>query len=48
MFQNPTISSLAQHLSQKSEEKSAFDAVQNRVQKQIEAINKRKKLLTKE
>jgi amino acid adenylation domain-containing protein len=48
MFQNPTISSLAQHLSQKSEETSAFDAVQNRVQKQLDAINKRKKLLTKQ
>jgi non-ribosomal peptide synthetase component E (peptide arylation enzyme)/aryl carrier-like protein len=48
LFQNPTISSLAQYLSQKSEETSAFEAVQNRVQKQLEAINKRKNLLTKQ
>jgi amino acid adenylation domain-containing protein len=48
LFQNPTISSLAQYLSQKSEETTAFEAVQNRVQKQLEAINKRKKLLTKQ
>jgi aryl carrier-like protein len=48
LFQNPTISSLAQYLSQKSEETSAFEAVQNRVQKQLDAINKRKKLLTKQ
>ncbi|MBW4649611.1 MAG: amino acid adenylation domain-containing protein [Kastovskya adunca ATA6-11-RM4] len=48
LFQNPTISSLAQSLSKKSEESSAFDPVQDRVQKQLEAINKRKKLLTKQ
>lgn len=44
MFQNPTINSLAQYLSQKTEEKQAFDALRERVQKQRETSNKQKQL----
>ncbi|GJD16875.1 non-ribosomal peptide synthetase [Rivularia sp. IAM M-261] len=47
MFQNPTINSLAQYLSQKTEEKQAFDALRERVQKQRETSNKQKQLLMK-
>ncbi|WP_026736231.1 non-ribosomal peptide synthetase [Fischerella sp. PCC 9605] len=45
MFQNPTIYSLAQYLSQTAEEKSIFEPMRDRVQKQIEARQKQKQLL---
>ena len=47
MFQNPTIYSLAQYLSQKTGEKSIFEPIRDRVQKQIEARQKGKQLLIK-
>ncbi|MBW4611874.1 MAG: amino acid adenylation domain-containing protein [Desmonostoc vinosum HA7617-LM4] len=47
MFQNPTIGSLAQYLSQTSEDESAFKAMHNRVQKQREAVNRQKLLMHK-
>jgi amino acid adenylation domain-containing protein len=47
MFQNPTIDSLAQYLSQTTEEKSSFEPMRDRVQKQIEARQKQKQLLMK-
>ncbi|BDI19702.1 hypothetical protein ANSO36C_55040 [Nostoc cf. commune SO-36] len=48
MFQNPTIYSLAQHLSQKTEDKSIFEPTRDRANKQIEAINRQKQLLSKQ
>ncbi len=45
MFQNPTIYSLAEYLSQKTGEKSIFESMGDRVQKQIEARQKQKQLL---
>ncbi|MBD2606574.1 non-ribosomal peptide synthetase [Scytonema hofmannii FACHB-248] len=46
MFQNPTINSLAQHLSQKQE--LSFTGTRDRAQKQIDALNRRKQLLNKQ
>ncbi|KAB8332623.1 non-ribosomal peptide synthetase [Scytonema tolypothrichoides VB-61278] len=43
IFQNPTIKSLAQYLSQKSEDVPAFGLMRDRAQKQIQAINHRQK-----
>ncbi len=48
MFQNPTIKSLVQYLSQKPEAQSAFQPLRERAQKQIGAINRQKKLLMKQ
>ena len=45
MFQHPTIASLAQHLTQNSDSGAAFQAIQERVQKQIK--NCQKQLLRK-
>jgi amino acid adenylation domain-containing protein len=45
MFQNPTIYSLAEYLSQKTEEKSIFEPMRDRIQKQKEARQKQKQLL---
>ena len=45
MFQHPTIASLAQHLTQNSDSGAAFQAIQERVQKQIK--NRQKQLLRK-
>ncbi|NEQ28250.1 MAG: non-ribosomal peptide synthetase, partial [Microcoleus sp. SIO2G3] len=44
MFQNATIYSLAQYLSQKTEEKLSLEPMRDRVQKQIEAREKQKRL----
>ncbi|MGF1990763.1 MAG: amino acid adenylation domain-containing protein [Nostoc sp. ZfuVER08] len=46
MFQNPTIYSLAQYLSQ--EQQFSFRGTRDRVNKQIEAINRQKQLLSKQ
>ncbi len=46
MFQNPTIYSLAQYLSQKQQ--LYFAGTRHRAQKQIEAINRQKQLLSKQ
>ncbi len=48
MFQNPTINSLAEYLSQQTEEKSIFEPMRERVQKQMEARHKQKQLLIKQ
>ncbi|MDZ8264154.1 non-ribosomal peptide synthetase [Nostoc sp. ChiQUE01b] len=45
LFQNPTIYSLAQYLSQITEEKLSFKKIRDRVQKQIEARQKQKNYL---
>ncbi|MFN6461434.1 MAG: non-ribosomal peptide synthetase [Nostoc sp. DedVER02] len=45
MFQNPTIYSLAQYLSQTTEDKSVFEPMRDRIQKQREANNIKKQLL---
>ncbi len=46
MFQNPTIYSLAEYLSQKQQ--LSFAGTRNRAQQQIEAINRKKRLLNKQ
>ncbi|MEH2178722.1 amino acid adenylation domain-containing protein [Nostoc sp.] len=46
MFQNPTINSLTQYLNQKSEKAPLFQSIRNRVNKQIEAVETRKKLVS--
>jgi amino acid adenylation domain-containing protein len=46
LFQNPTIHLLAQYLSQ--EQQLSFVGTRNRAQKQIEAINRQKQLLSKQ
>jgi amino acid adenylation domain-containing protein len=48
MFQNPTIYSLAQYLSQTVEEKSTFEPIRDRIQKQKEARNRYKQLRVKQ
>ncbi|WP_460202333.1 amino acid adenylation domain-containing protein [Scytonema sp. NUACC21] len=48
IFQNPTIKSLAQYLNQKPEEQPLFQQTHARVQKQLEALEKRKQLLLKQ
>ncbi len=45
MFQNPTINSLARHISQNTGDISTFGAIRQRAQQQIEANNRRKELL---
>ncbi|MBH8571736.1 amino acid adenylation domain-containing protein [Nostocaceae cyanobacterium CENA369] len=47
MFQNPTIYSLAQYLSQTTENELAFETVRDRIQKQKAANNRTKQLLMK-
>ncbi|MCC5601619.1 non-ribosomal peptide synthetase [Nostoc favosum] len=47
MFQNPTINSLAQYLSQNLENPT-FGLIRQRVQKQIEVSNRRKEILLKQ
>lgn len=46
MFQNPTIYSLAEYLNQKQQ--LSFTGTRSRAQKQIEAINRQKRLLNKQ
>jgi hypothetical protein len=46
MFQNPTIYSLAEYLSQKQQ--LSFTGTRSRAQQQIEAINRKKRLLNKQ
>jgi amino acid adenylation domain-containing protein len=48
LFQNPTISALAQHINQNSEKQSLFIPIHDRAKKQIEALNQRKQLLMKQ
>ena len=45
MFQNPTINSLTQYFNQKPEKQTLFQPVRDRVNKQMEAIERRKELL---
>ncbi|MHC5760712.1 amino acid adenylation domain-containing protein [Nostoc sp.] len=45
MFQNPTINSLTQYFNQKPEKQTSFQPVRDRVNKQMEAIERRKELL---
>ncbi|MBC6431621.1 amino acid adenylation domain-containing protein [Nostoc sp. HG1] len=45
MFQNPTIKSLAKYINLSSRETSAFESINNRIQKQMEAVNRHKKLI---
>jgi len=47
MFQNPTINFLVQYLTQKPEDVPSFQPMRDRVQKQIEAFERRKQLLKK-
>jgi hypothetical protein len=42
MFQNPTIKTLVQHLSQKQKDQPSFGGMRDRVQKQLEARKRRK------
>ena len=48
MFQNPTIKSLAQYLSHKTEEYSVFETLRNRVERQKEANKMQKQLFMKQ
>ncbi|PLZ94164.1 non-ribosomal peptide synthetase [Fischerella muscicola CCMEE 5323] len=48
MFQHPTISSLAQYLSQQPEDLPAFGSMRDRAQKQMEVLNQRKNLWIKQ
>jgi amino acid adenylation domain-containing protein len=48
LFQNPTISALAQHINQNSEKQSSFIPIHDRAKKQVEALKQRKKLLMKQ
>jgi len=45
MFQNPTIKSLANYINMSSKEPSAFESLNNRIQKQREAVNRQKSLI---
>ncbi len=47
MFQNPTINFLVQYLTQKPEDVPSFQPMRDRVEKQIEAFERRKQLLKK-
>jgi amino acid adenylation domain-containing protein len=47
MFQNPSIKLLSQYLSQNIEKESIFETLHERVQKQIEASNRQKKIIMK-
>jgi amino acid adenylation domain-containing protein len=42
LFQNPTISTLAQYINQKPEKQSSFIRIHDRAKKQIEALNQKK------
>ncbi|MEM7555656.1 MAG: amino acid adenylation domain-containing protein [Cyanobacteria bacterium P01_A01_bin.84] len=48
MFQNPTIYSLAEYLSQTTKERSLFEPMRDRVRKQVEARQKQKQLFMKQ
>ncbi|MBW4447044.1 MAG: amino acid adenylation domain-containing protein [Spirirestis rafaelensis WJT71-NPBG6] len=48
MFQNPTIKSLAQYLSQTTEDNSVFETLRNRVERQKEANKMQKQLFMKQ
>jgi amino acid adenylation domain-containing protein len=48
LFQNSTISSLAQYLSREPEQQFAFQSMHNRARRQIEAINRQKQSLMKQ
>jgi len=48
LFQNSTISSLAQYLSRESEQQLAFQPMHDRARRQIAAINRQKKSLIKQ
>jgi amino acid adenylation domain-containing protein len=48
IFQNPTIKSLAEHLSQKSEAPTTLGKMRERVDRQREALNQRNQLLMKQ
>ncbi|MDM9379445.1 amino acid adenylation domain-containing protein [Chlorogloeopsis sp. ULAP01] len=48
MFQHPTIYSLAQYLSQNTEDELAFEMIRDRVQKQIKSLNKHSKFRAKQ
>ncbi len=48
IFQNPTIKSLAQHLSQKSSAQTTLEKMRERVGKQREALNQRNQVLMKQ
>jgi amino acid adenylation domain-containing protein len=45
MFQNPTIKSLAKYINLTSKETSAFESLNNRIQKQREAVNRQRSLM---
>ncbi|AUB41610.1 Acyl carrier protein [Nostoc flagelliforme CCNUN1] len=45
MFQNPTIKSLAKYINISSKETSPFESLNNRIQKQREAVNRQKSLM---
>jgi amino acid adenylation domain-containing protein len=45
LFQNPTISTLAQYINQKPEKQSSFIGIHDRAKKQIEALNQKKLLM---
>jgi amino acid adenylation domain-containing protein len=45
IFQNPTIKSLAKYINLSSKETSAFESLNNRIQKQREAVNRQKSLM---
>ena len=44
MFQNPTIASLAEYLTQSCDEKDAFQAIRDRTSQRIKATNRQKRL----
>ena len=48
MFQNPTIYSLSEYLIQKPEEKSIFEQIDKRVEKQRQSLNNQKQILSKQ
>jgi amino acid adenylation domain-containing protein len=48
LFQNPTISALAQYINQKPEIQSSLRPIRERAKKQIEALDQRKKLLMRQ
>jgi hypothetical protein len=44
MFQNPTIASLSQYLTQNSHEGDAFKSIRDRTSQRIKATNRQKRL----
>ena len=45
IFQNPTIKSLTNYINKTSQESSNLESIDNRVQKQIASVNRRKNLI---